>query len=149
MRVFKKLQAASMVSILVASFMFLIPGTGTSHADAHNYRQAQHFKNADRHAHHTRDIRQHNSRVSRHVVTTTSCYTPAGKASHHLSRHHKGKLQQRHYRPGKSHLARNSFKHHQKLRRHNFKTQRHAQRHIRHNLGLFAAMPGIIVNIPL
>jgi hypothetical protein len=35
------------------------------------------------------------------------------------------------------------------LRRHNFKTQRHAQRHIRHNLGLFAAMPGIIVNIPL
>lgn len=154
MRIFKNLKAATLASVLIAAFMFLLPGAGVSLADgyARHYNPAHakpaHANSGNKHAQHYKAARHNGSQVTQRVVTTTRYYTPGsvkqGHAWNHYNTHAK-----RHQHHTKKHVAHSSFKQHQKLRHSNFRQQRRAQQHVRHNLGLFAALPGIIVNVPL
>lgn len=143
MRIFKKLKTATMVSILIASFMFLFPGAGASLANG----SARYFRSGMMQGYQNSAEGHRAKQVTRRVVTTRY-YTPRSAERHHADRYCRADVS-RHNRRGKSHMANNSFKRHQKLRNNNFRAQRHAQRHTSHNLGIFTALPGIFVNIPL
>ncbi|MCA1797521.1 MAG: hypothetical protein LC645_08300 [Geobacteraceae bacterium] len=154
MRIFKNLKAATIVSILSASFMFLLPGAGISQADGYarhfkpDHINRNHVNPANKHGYHKNAARQHDRQITQRIITTTRYSTPRGTAQRHADKSCRTNTS-RHQRGNNWHQARNSFKHHQKLRHSNFRSQRHGQQHLRHNLGLFAALPGIIVNIPL
>lgn len=148
MGIFKKL-TTTMAIFLITSFMFLFSGAGVSLADGYaRHFKPDHVKQNYNHAYHKNTARHQGRKITQRTVTTTRIYAPRhlkqrradARCITNGSRHHLGS-----YRP----LANNSFKRHQKLRHSNFRHQHSAQRHVRHNLGLFAALPGIIVNIPL
>jgi hypothetical protein len=153
MRVFKNVQAATVVSIMIASFMFLIPGAGTGLADGYTrhfkpgYDKRGHVAQTIKHGYHKNTAPHQGRQVTQQTVTTTRYYAPGSSRLHPGKRYNAKAHRNQH--AGNKHVVRNSFKHHQKLRHSNFRHQRSAQRHVRHNLGLFAALPGIIVNIPL
>ncbi|MFO7831738.1 MAG: hypothetical protein R6V18_07115 [Desulfuromonadaceae bacterium] len=143
MRIFKNLKTATMVSILLTSFMFLSQGVGISEADGY----ARHFRSAGNHGYQNNAVRHQDRQITQRVITTTRYSTPRGSAQLYGNKSCRSNTSR--HRGNNRHLGRNRFKHHQNFRQSNFQHQRRAQQHARHSLGLFAALPGIIVNIPL
>ena len=160
MRRLKNLQPVTTASILIASFIFLCPGAGVSQADgyARHFKPAHsnsaHVKSASKYGYHNNGARARGKQFTQRVVTTTRYYKPRGATQYHGGKHYnskgfKGSKARKQYRKHNTHIINNSFTQHQKLRHKNFKAQRRAQQYVRHNLGMFTALPGISINIPL